>query len=159
MIIPKEIKILNRTYVFKKEITENKSNHGMISYKDCEITLYEYSGRYLPESVETEIFLNEIIRSISKMQWLEMDNAFVNRLVHPLLAVIRDNDLDFRDKSQYRLAEKALEIACEEIDCKLPLKNRCPEGKKGMSFPECTKCRKAYALEQAKKEMEEHDEA
>jgi hypothetical protein len=70
---------------------------GQARYGEEEIWLAEKDGKkILPESSVADTFLHEVIHSISRRFGIELRERQIAGLVGGLLAVIRDNNLDFR---------------------------------------------------------------
>jgi len=105
MKIPKQIKVSSHKVRIKrlKKIKEPSMMTAM-GYADLannEIVLCrEYSDSPVPESMQAEVFLHEILHIISNLYGIVLPEGKVNQLAAALLQVIRDNKLNFLDNGQ-----------------------------------------------------------
>jgi len=96
MKIPERLDILGYEYQVLNEVTHNDSHYGHAKHKDAKIILYSSPDYTMPEQIEAETLLHEIIHSIDTALCLDLDENTVTRLSKGLFAVIRQNNLDFR---------------------------------------------------------------
>lgn len=111
MKIPKRLKIdglavrVTETRTIKKVGKKKGDKYlGLAEITHGRITLAtHHDGRELPEGKRAETFMHEILHYIAAQRGINLAEDTVKSLAGGLMAVIRDNDLDFRDKSIRRV--------------------------------------------------------
>ena len=103
MIIPEKIKIGAYEIIVRKQpIEETADRGGDFSSRGMHINITEY-----PIEVKTtETFLHEVFEAIKWIYQLELKHQDVCILSETILAVIRDNNLDFRGKGWKKKKKK-----------------------------------------------------
>jgi hypothetical protein len=100
MKIPKRIKVSSHTIKIRrlKKIKEPAmiTSYGYADLANNEIVLCkEYNGKPLPESMQSEVLLHELLHVISALYGIPLVEGKVNQLAAILLQVIRFNKLNF----------------------------------------------------------------
>lgn len=97
MKIPKSVMVGGHRIRIK--IRTSKDVNGPGDYNDYH-GLIRIRGEFdIPESSQAETLLHEIIECIRAKNNLELDHTVLTVISESLFAVIRNNNLDFRNKS------------------------------------------------------------
>lgn len=97
MKIPRRIRIIGRefTIVREHESLFRENCYGTIEWDECKIRMREKKPYYL-EFQEAQTLLHEIVHGVDFSMGIHLDEEQTTRLSTGLMAVIRDNNLDFR---------------------------------------------------------------
>jgi hypothetical protein len=95
--VPRKLRIIGREFTIAREHESlfRENCYGTIEWDECKIRLREKKP-YFMEFQEAQTLMHEIVHGIDFSFGIGLDEAQTTRLSTGLMAVIRDNQLDFR---------------------------------------------------------------
>jgi hypothetical protein len=95
--IPRKIRIIGRDFAVIRDHENmlHEGCYGTIEYDENIIRLRERKP-YFSEHQEAQTLMHELVHAIDFSIGIKLEEDQINRLTVGIMAVIRDNDLDFR---------------------------------------------------------------
>ena len=102
MKIPKHLKVGGHNILVQRHTPEQNEKSGFYDMKFDSISLTTDKNVVGRESREAEIFFHEIIERINYTYELDIRHSSVCTLSEELFAIIRNNNLDFREPKEQK---------------------------------------------------------